>query len=108
MFFQVTVTPNPILRTLRQRVSFKANKKEMNELTLWYPSRDEKVESICHTGIDFEMTVSVGPIGQGKYFFRHAYEAHEKRVVKRYQKDTIAYMFLCEVLVGDEVKVYLS
>ena len=89
----------------RQKSILKRLDKEPNEMTVWYPSRDEYVEDICHKGIDFDMDISTGPIGKGKYFFRSAYEAHERKASKRYKNGERAYMFLCEVLIGDSQKV---
>uniref|UniRef100_A0A7M5UUC7 PARP catalytic domain-containing protein n=2 Tax=Clytia hemisphaerica TaxID=252671 RepID=A0A7M5UUC7_9CNID len=80
------------------------DKKDLNERNLWYPSRDQFVEEICHKGIDFSNNLADGPIGTGKYFFLNATEAHERKAAHRYQKNTIAYMFLCNVLAGDITK----
>ena len=77
-------------------------------MTIWYPARDEYVENICHKGIDFDIDVSTGPIGKGTYFFRHAYDAHERKAARRYKNGERAYMFLCEVLIGDTQKVLLK
>ena len=81
------------------------DKKELNERNLWYPSRDEFVEDIRHKGIDFTNNLAEGPLGTGKYFFLNATEAHERKASHRYKKNTIAYMFLCNVLAGDMTKV---
>jgi len=79
----------------------------LNEMHLWYPSRQRYVENICYKGIDFTTDLSDGPVGSGKYFFTQAFDAHLKKAAHRSEPNTTAYMFLCEAVTGERKKVNL-